>query len=91
MTGAWLDAMVAWIGAHPVAAGGLVFLVANSDSDNFSVPGLSIPLYDARAGTLILIGIVLGLAATYGRDVLKAFDNTASTVEAPMVTPPQRE
>jgi len=65
---------------------GLVFLVANSDFTGFSVPGLDVPLASAKAGTLALIGIVLGLAAAYGRDVLKSFDNTQSTAEPPLVT-----
>lgn len=64
---------------------GLVFLVSNSDFTDFTVPGLAVPLADAKGGTLVLIGIVLGLAAAYGRDFLKARDNTASTLEPPLI------
>lgn len=64
-----------------LAAVGLVALVANSDFTGFTVPGLDVPLSRAKGGTVVLIGIVLGLAASYGRDVLKAIDNTQSTKE----------
>jgi membrane protein DedA with SNARE-associated domain len=32
MPSAWFDATIAWISAHPQAAGGLVFLIAFCDA-----------------------------------------------------------
>lgn len=36
-----VDALVAWIGAHPLAAGGLVFLIAFCDA--LAVVGIVVP------------------------------------------------
>lgn len=71
--------------AVAIAVGiGLVLLVAHSDFHSFTVPGMDLPLSDAKTGTVVLIGIVLGLASAYGRDVLKAIDGTTSTAEPPI-------
>lgn len=60
MTGTWFDSILAWIGAHPVAAGGLIFLIAFLDS--LVVIGIAVPALPLlfAVGTLIGLGHVDG-------------------------------
>lgn len=55
MHGAWFDNLLAWIGAHPVAAGALVFLIAFSDA--LIVLGAIVPALPLLIGVGILIGM----------------------------------
>ncbi len=66
MTGAWLDGMVAWIGTHPVAAGGLVFLVAFCDA--LAVVGIVVPALPL----LFAVGVLVGLGHVSGPYALAA-------------------
>jgi len=66
MTGAWIDSLVAWIGAHPVAAGGLIFLVAFCDS--LAVVGIVVPALPL----LFAIGVLIGLGHVSGPYALAA-------------------
>jgi len=56
MPSAWFDATIAWISAHPHAAGGLVFLVAFCDA--LAVVGIVVPALPLlfAVGTLIGLG-----------------------------------
>ena len=56
MQSAWFDATIAWISAHPHAAGGLVFLVAFCDA--LAVVGIVVPALPLlfAVGTLIGLG-----------------------------------
>lgn len=56
MNSAWLDHIVAWISAHPVAAGGLIFLIAFCDA--LAVIGIVVPALPLlfAVGTLIGLG-----------------------------------
>ncbi len=60
MPGAWFDNTVAWIGAHPVAAGGLVFLVAFCDA--LAVVGIVVPALPL----LFAVGALVGLGHIHG-------------------------
>lgn len=50
-----LDALVAWIGTHPLAAGGLVFLIAFCDA--LAVVGIVVPALPL----LFAVGVMIGL------------------------------
>lgn len=60
MTSEWLDNLIAWIGAHPVAAGGLIFLMAFCDA--LAVVGIVVPALPLlfAVGTLIGLGHIDG-------------------------------
>lgn len=60
MHGAWFDNTVAWISAHPQAAGGLVFLIAFCDA--LAVVGIVVPALPLlfAVGTLIGLGYING-------------------------------
>jgi membrane protein DedA with SNARE-associated domain len=60
MPGTWFDSVVAWIGAHPVAAGGLVFLVAFCDA--LAVIGIVVPALPL----LFAVGALVGLGHISG-------------------------
>ena len=60
MTSAWFDSIVAWISAHPVAAGGLIFLVAFCDA--LAVVGIVVPALPL----LFAIGALVGLGHVDG-------------------------
>jgi membrane protein DedA with SNARE-associated domain/membrane-associated phospholipid phosphatase len=60
MPSAWFDDIVAWIGAHPVAAGGLVFLVAFCDA--LAVVGIVVPALPL----LFAVGALVGLGHISG-------------------------
>ena len=60
MPSAWFDTAVAWIGAHPVAAGGLVFLVAFCDA--LAVVGIVVPALPL----LFAVGALIGLGHVSG-------------------------
>ena len=55
MTSGWFDTTLAWISAHPVAAGGLIFLIAFCDS--IVVLGILVPALPL----LFAIGALIGL------------------------------
>ena len=55
MDSGWFDATLAWISAHPVAAGGLIFLIAFCDS--IVVLGIVVPALPL----LFAIGALIGL------------------------------
>ena len=56
MTSAWLDTATDWIAAHPVAAGGVIFLIAFCDA--LAVVGIVVPALPLlfAVGTLIGLG-----------------------------------
>ena len=56
MTSAWLDTTTNWIAAHPVAAGGVIFLIAFCDA--LAVVGIVVPALPLlfAVGTLIGLG-----------------------------------
>ncbi|MFZ5635715.1 MAG: VTT domain-containing protein [Pseudomonadota bacterium] len=56
MTSAWLDNLTEWIGAHPVAAGGVIFIIAFCDA--LAVVGIVVPALPLlfAVGTLIGLG-----------------------------------
>lgn len=60
MTSEWLNDITTWIGAHPVAAGGLIFLVAFCDA--LAVVGIVVPALPLlfAVGTLIGLGHIDG-------------------------------
>ena len=60
MQSAWFDATIAWITAHPHAAGGLVFLIAFCDA--LAVVGIIVPALPLlfAVGTLIGLGHIDG-------------------------------
>ncbi|MFS8137577.1 MAG: bifunctional DedA family/phosphatase PAP2 family protein [Thermomonas sp.] len=60
MHSAWFDSIVAWISAHPQAAGGLVFLIAFCDA--LAVVGIVVPALPLlfAIGTLIGLGHING-------------------------------
>jgi membrane protein DedA with SNARE-associated domain/membrane-associated phospholipid phosphatase len=60
MPSAWFDSIVAWTGAHPVAAGGLVFLVAFCDA--LAVVGIVVPALPL----LFAVGALVGLGHVSG-------------------------
>ena len=55
MTSGWFDSTITWISAHPVAAGGLIFLIAFCDS--IIVLGIVVPALPL----LFAIGALIGL------------------------------
>ncbi|HRO64193.1 VTT domain-containing protein [Thermomonas sp.] len=55
MHGAWFDNLLAWIGAHPVAAGALVFLIAFCDA--LIILGAIVPALPL----MIAIGVLIGM------------------------------
>jgi membrane protein DedA with SNARE-associated domain/membrane-associated phospholipid phosphatase len=61
-----VDALVAWIGAHPLAAGGLVFLIAFCDA--LAVVGIVVPALPL----LFAIGMLVGLGHVSGPYALAA-------------------
>ena len=61
-----IDALVAWIGAHPLAAGGLVFLIAFCDA--LAVVGIVVPALPL----LFAIGVMIGLGHVSGPYALVA-------------------
>lgn len=60
MHGAWFDNIVAWIGAHPQAAGLLVFLIALSDA--VIVLGAIVPALPL----MVAIGVLIGMGELSG-------------------------
>ncbi len=60
MTSAWLDTTTTWITAHPVAAGGVIFLIAFCDA--LAVVGIVVPALPLlfAVGTLIGLGHIDG-------------------------------
>lgn len=56
----WVDATLAWIGAHPVAAGALVFLVAFCDA--LIILGAIVPALPL----LFAVGVLIGLGEVSG-------------------------
>ncbi len=60
MHGAWFDNTLAWIGAHPVAAGVLVFLIAFSDA--IVILGALVPALPL----MIAIGVLIGMGELSG-------------------------
>lgn len=65
MTSDWLNDITTWIGAHPVAAGGLIFLVAFCDA--LAVVGIVVPALPLlfAVGTLIGLGHIDGPYAVF--------------------------
>lgn len=63
---------------------GLLFAVANSQFV-MPVPGLAITIQDADVGTLVVLSVIVGLTAAFGKDWLNARDNTASQAELPLI------
>src|SRR5690606_23755129 len=60
MQSAWFDATIAWITAHPLAAGGLVFLIAFCDA--LAVVGIVVPTLPL----LFAVGACTGLGHIVG-------------------------
>ncbi|MFC7301295.1 bifunctional DedA family/phosphatase PAP2 family protein [Cognatiluteimonas weifangensis] len=60
MPSAWFDNAVAWISAHPVAAGGLIFLIAFCDA--LAVVGIAVPALPL----LFAVGALVGLGHVSG-------------------------
>ncbi len=60
MQNGWMEHIVTWIGAHPVAAGGLIFLIAFCDA--VAVVGIVVPALPLlfAVGTLIGLGYLNG-------------------------------
>ncbi len=56
----WLDSTVAWIGAHPVLAGGVIFLIAFCDA--LAVVGIVVPALPL----LFAVGALVGLGHVDG-------------------------
>lgn len=65
---------------------GLFTALAHSDFTP-TIPGLDVPIQRASGGTLVLLAVVAGLSAAFGKDWLNARDNTASQAEAPLIGP----
>ena len=59
MTSGWFDSTIAWISAHPVAAGGLIFLIAFCDA--IIVLGIVVPALPLLFAIGALIGLYDGL------------------------------
>lgn len=53
------------------------------------VPGLSVTLQEADIGTLVVLAVIVGLTAAFGKDWLNAKDGSASQAEPPLLGPPQ--
>ena len=60
MNPAWLDSATAWISAHPIAAGALVFLIAFCDA--LVVVGIVVPALPL----LFAVGALIGLGHVNG-------------------------
>ena len=60
MSDAWLDNTIAWISAHPVAAGGLILLIAFCDA--LAVIGIVVPALPL----LFAVGVLVGLGHVSG-------------------------
>jgi membrane protein DedA with SNARE-associated domain/membrane-associated phospholipid phosphatase len=60
MQSAWLDSTVAWISAHPVLAGGVIFLIAFCDA--LAVIGIVVPALPL----LFAVGALIGLGHVDG-------------------------
>jgi membrane protein DedA with SNARE-associated domain/membrane-associated phospholipid phosphatase len=60
MQSAWLDGIVAWISAHPVLAGGVIFLIAFCDA--LAVVGIVVPALPL----LFAVGALVGLGHVDG-------------------------
>ena len=60
MHGAWFDTTLAWIGAHPGAAGVLIFLIALADA--LIVIGALVPALPL----MIAIGVLIGMGQISG-------------------------
>lgn len=60
MNDAWFDNTLAWIGEHPVAAGGLIFMIAFLDS--LIIVGIVVPALPL----LFAVGTLIGLGAIDG-------------------------
>lgn len=60
MQPAWLDSTVAWISAHPVLAGGVIFLIAFCDA--LAVIGIVVPALPL----LFAVGTLIGLGHVHG-------------------------
>lgn len=60
MNSAWFDNLVAWIGAHPVAAGGVIFLIAFCDA--LALIGIVVPALPL----LFAVGTMIGLGHLSG-------------------------
>src|SRR3546814_14469561 len=60
MTNGWFDQLVAWIGAHPLAAGLVIFAIAFCDA--VIVVGAIVPALPL----LFAIGVLIGLGELYG-------------------------
>lgn len=60
MESSWIESATAWIGAHPVAAGALIFLVAFCDA--VIVLGIVVPALPL----LIAVGVLVGLGHVSG-------------------------
>ena len=60
MDSGWFDATLAWISAHPVAAGGLIFLIAFCDA--IVVLGILVPALPL----LFAIGVLIGFGEISG-------------------------
>jgi membrane protein DedA with SNARE-associated domain/membrane-associated phospholipid phosphatase len=60
MPSAWFDSTIAWISAHPVASGGLVFLIAFCDA--LAVVGIVVPALPL----LFAVGVLVGLGHLSG-------------------------
>ncbi|MFC3716667.1 VTT domain-containing protein [Luteimonas soli] len=60
MTNGWFDQLVAWIGAHPIAAGLVIFAIAFCDA--VIVVGAIVPALPL----LFAIGVLIGLGELYG-------------------------
>ena len=72
-----------------VVAFGLLLAVAESQFV-LPLPGQGITIQEANVGTLIVLAVVIGLTAAFGKDWLNAKDNTASQAEAPLLGPPDQ-
>lgn len=66
---------------------GLLFAVSESQFV-MPLPGQSITIQDANLGTLIVLSVIVGLTAAFGKDWLNAKDDSASQAEAPLLGPP---
>lgn len=60
MNPAWIDSLSAWIGAHPVAAGAVIFLIAFCDA--LVVAGIVVPALPL----LVAVGAMIGLGHLSG-------------------------
>ena len=66
MSSPWLDQLVAWVGAHPVAAGAIAFLISFCDA--LAVVGIVVPALPL----LFAVGALIGLGHVNGPYILAA-------------------